>query len=100
MAFHIGQSIIYLAGSVLSRNQTIKHGTVTKMNKRGDEIWLDNAHKPEDCLYAAFAYPNLPQCHTLLTDIIEMSARHDRESKDMLTRQIQMSNEMVRVELK
>lgn len=100
MAFQIGAKVIYLRHTGYRREQVIKDSTITKLNKRGDEMWVDHQHKPEDCLYSAFAYPDISECRELLVDIIAQSARHELENKDILTRQIQVSNEMVRRGLK
>lgn len=102
MSLKIGQQVIWTNTSPTnSSHLVLSSGTVTKVGGRnGDTIWIDNQHKAEDALYAAFAFPDVPVCRKLLEDTIEMRARHDKESKDMLTRQIQTANEMVRQGLK
>jgi hypothetical protein len=99
--FKIGQSIIWLqTDRTDTTKQIMQSGIVTKLNKRGDEMWIDHQHKPEDCLYSSFAYPDIPEARQLLNDILEQSARHKKESLDMLTRQMQLSNQCVRDGLK
>lgn len=93
----IGAKVIWM-NSAEAGKKVISEGTVTKTGR--DTIWVDHQHKPEDCLYAAFAFPDNEVCRKLLEDTIEMGYRHDKESKDMLTRQIQTANEMVRQGLK
>ena len=34
----------------------VREGTVTKLGK--DICWVDNQHKPEDCIYQAFTWPS------------------------------------------
>ena len=95
--FKIGQQVIWMNTTEAGKT-VISEGTVTKTGR--DTIWVNGQHKPEDCLYAAFAFPDNEVCRKLLEDTIEMGERHDKESKDMLTRQIQTANEMVRQGLK
>lgn len=49
----IGDLIIWTADFVNA--SSIRSGTVSKM--RGDECWVDQYHKPEDCIYKAWCWP-------------------------------------------
>lgn len=49
----IGDKIIW-TGS-LDTDAGIKEGIVTKIHK--DTCWVDNYHKPEDCIYVAYTWP-------------------------------------------
>jgi len=53
MAFKVGQRITW-TGS-LDTPAGLRDGTVTKV--KGDLLWVDNQHRPEDCIYAAFCWP-------------------------------------------
>lgn len=96
--FKLGQKVIWNGNDNHTLSRVIKSGVVTKVGK--DTVWVDSQHKPEDQIYAAFCYPDIPECRQLCQDVIDTATRHDAENKKLLTRQLKLSNEMVRQGLK
>lgn len=98
MAFKVGAKIIYITQDD-SRNSFIKEGTVTKV-KGFMEMWIDNRHKAEDCLYQSFAYPDIPECRQFLQAGIDMKKRHKAEEDEYMKQTYILNNQLVREGLK
>jgi DNA relaxase NicK len=94
MAFKLNQQVIWLDANTATREREIKQGTITQIRK--DVVWINRQHKPENCFYAAFFYPDNEECRELLEDMIAMKARHEAEESAMLARQIQMTHKCAR----
>ena len=91
----LNTAVIYLGNRNTDVSvQEIKSGTVTKIGKAA--VWLDHQHKSEDQLYTAFVWPDTEETRALLNDILAMSARHKTESLDMLSRELELSNKLIR----
>ena len=52
MQVKIGDAIVWADQMDLP---VLNRGTVTQV--RGDACWVDGKHRPEDCLYQAYAWP-------------------------------------------
>jgi hypothetical protein len=82
--FKIGQSVLY------GRDGVITIHTITKVSK--DYVWINNKHKPEDCFYPAFLYPNTEDSKVFLKDYYDMQLRHEQEKNEMHGRQFKLLN--------
>ena len=98
MAFKVGAKIIYITQDD-NMNSFIKEGTVTKV-KNSMEMWIDNRHKTEDCLYQSFAYPDIPECRQFLQAGIDMRKRYKAEEDEYMKQMHILNNQLVRKGLK
>ena len=104
MAFSIGTKIVRIAsvweGSI--ETQVIVHETVTKIGKStGTEcIWVNHQHKPEDCLYAVYAYPDIPECVEFLQRTLDLAEKHKKEDAELMTDTYKLNNKLVLAGLK
>ena len=55
MNIGIGSKIIWVPGT-LDTSEGLREGTVTKTGKE-NLVWVDNQHKPEDCIWAVYCWP-------------------------------------------
>ena len=94
--YSIGKKVVYVASdwSIGVEHRVIKHCVVTKAGK--GSIWVDNAHRPEDCLYAVYAYPDEPDCVAFLEEQQAMVARHKKENDEFLAKTYEFNNQLVR----
>ena len=92
--FKIGANVIFRGNDNQTLDPVIKRGTITKLGK--DTVWLDNAHKPEDQVYTAYLFPDIPECVKLLQDGIDMDLRHKKEKDDYMTDLFKMNNHLIR----
>jgi hypothetical protein len=72
------------------RVQIIAYGTVTKI--KGDNVWVDNKHKGEDAMYAAFAWPETEETKAHLEFEIALAARHKKERDEQFVKTIKLAN--------
>lgn len=96
MAFQIGQSVLHRRPTGVCFDDTIEEWVITKTNKSGSEVWVNNNHKPEDCFYAVYLYPNTPESRTHLEKGIEMSQRHKKEQDEYMVATYQLLNHQTR----
>lgn len=104
MAFTIGTKIVRIASIYEGSKETevIVHETVTKVGKSsGTEcIWVNHQHKHEDCLYAVYAYPDIPECVEFLERILALKAKHKEESNALMSDTYKLNNKLVLAGLK
>ena len=98
MTFPIGTKIIFQGYDNQTRALMIKAGIITKTSK--DLAWIDNAHKMEDCIYAAFLYPDTEESRAFLTEGIELTLRHKKEEDEYMKKTYQFNNELIRKGMK
>lgn len=91
--FKLNTKIIWQANDNDSLMPTLKSGTVTKVGK--DVVWVDNAHKPEDCIYAAFCYPDTEECRAHIMECVNRARIRKEEDRDYMTRTYQLNNKLV-----
>lgn len=96
--FKVGQKIIFQQNHPDTLVPQVVAGTVTKVGK--DTVWLDNAYKAEDQVYAAFIYPDTPECRQFIADGIALNLRHKQEQDERMKLTYQFNNELVRQGLK
>ena len=100
----LNTKVIWLAASPADNMQQVIHsGVITRIGSTSGStatVYVNHAHKAEDQLYAAFIWPDIPECRTLLEDILALAAKHKAESGAMLSRQYEMLNELTRKGLK
>lgn len=91
MKHYMGMKVIWLQTSMANCNeQIIAEGTITKMAK--DTLWVDSKHKGEDCLYAAFAWPDTSETRTHLQADLDMAKRHKQERTEFLSKTFKLAN--------
>lgn len=95
--FKIGQQVIFIDSSDVAKPE-LKGGTVTRVGK--DTVWLDNQHKAEDQMYAAFLWPDNEVCRGHLQATLDMKRRHKEEDDLMFKRTLILNNEMIKEGLK
>lgn len=86
--FKLGQQIIWNGNDNITLKLVIKGGKVTKIGK--DTVWIDNQHKTEDQIYAAFCYPDIEECRQLCQDVLDTSLRHKIEELELACKQFQL----------
>lgn len=96
--FALNTPVIFIGNNNETLTPEIKSGVITRVGK--DTVWLDNKHKPEDQVYAAFLYPDTPECRKFLQDSVDLILRHKKEQADFMARTYQFNNELVRKGLK
>lgn len=74
----------------------IRTGTITRMS--GDSVWVDNEHKPEDCIYRSYCWPISAEPE--LREIITETARLKKELDDRMGLIYKLRNRVSRGELK
>lgn len=82
MAFKVGTRVVMLTPDPGSSHRgigTISEHVITKVSPRGDEVWVDNRHKLEDCIYSAYLWADTQDARLHLQRGIEMSRRHKAE---------------------
>lgn len=100
--FTLGMKVIWLVTNIHECDTSvINSGTITKLGKSYGEqcMWIDNAHKAEDGLLTAFAWPDTEESRLLLNTTLLMAARHKQESKDLMSETFKLRNRFVRKEL-
>lgn len=96
--FKLHTAVIYRGNNNHTLIPEIKSGVITKVGR--DTVWLDNAHKSEDQVYAAFLYPDTPECRAFLQAGIDLSLKHQAEQTTRMTEEYQFNNALVRAGLK
>ncbi len=94
MTFKIGTKVIFRGNDNETLQPLIKSGTVTKVGR--DTVWLDNAHKVEDQVFAAFLYPDTLECRAFLEEGITLTQKHKQEEAEYMAKTYQLNNELVR----
>lgn len=72
----------------------IVRGTITKVGR--DTYYVDNHHKAEDQIYAAFCLPETDESVALLQDMVDEQARHKAYEQTNLKRFFELRNKYVR----
>lgn len=98
MNFKVGTKIVYRGNDNDTLKPILKRGTITKIGR--DTVWLDNAHKPEDQVYAVFLYPDTPECVQFLETGILMTERHKAEEDEYMKATYEFNNDLIRKGLK
>jgi hypothetical protein len=98
MNFKIGTRVVFQGNHNSTLVPMIKEGLITKVGK--DTVWLDNAHKSEDQVYAAFLYPDTPECRAFLQAQLDLRARIKQMEDEFMVYTYQFNNELVRKDLK
>lgn len=97
--FKIGQQVIFIGNNNNDvTKQELKGGKITRVGK--DTVWLDNQHKAEDQMYAAFLWPDNEVCRGHLQAMLDMRRRHTEENDLMFERTLILGNEMIKEGLK
>jgi hypothetical protein len=98
MNFKVNTAVVFLGNHNSTLVPVIKSGTITKVGR--DTVWLDNAHKPEDQVFAAFLYPDTPECRQFLQAQIDLRAKIRKMEDEFMAYTYQFNNELVRKGLK
>lgn len=72
----------------------IARGTITRVGR--DTYYVDNHHKAEDQIYAAFCLPETEESLALLQDMVDEQARHKAFEQANMARMYQLRNKYVR----
>jgi hypothetical protein len=78
----------------------ISEGTVTKITKATSVealFWIDNQHKPEDCIYQSITYPIAAKEE--LVSILQERAKLKKAYNDSLKLLFELRNKIVRGEI-
>ena len=94
----IGDKIFWC--TALESPSEIREGTITKMSPKtspGQLVWVDNAHRPEDCIFADYCWPIAAkeEMRKILTKRAELK-RAFEESMGLI---YQLRNKIIRGEL-
>ena len=97
MKFELGDVVLWSATS--EDPNGVRSGRITKMGKPGSEqlIWVDGRHKPEDCIYAAFCWPERVKDEYLR--ILMERKRLKKEYDDSMKLIYELRNRLVRGEI-
>ena len=98
MNFKINTRVVFQGNNNSTLVPMIKEGLITKVGR--DTVWLDGAHKPEDQVYAAFLYPDTPECREFLQAQIDLRAKIKKMEDEFMVYTYQFNNELVRKGLK
>lgn len=98
MNFKVGTKVIFQGNHNDTLVPMIKEGTITKVGR--DTVWLDHAHKAEDQVYAAFLYPDNPDCRHFLQSGIDLQKKIKQMQDEWMAYTYQFNNDLVRKGLK
>lgn len=90
----LGTKIIWLRTAASLSGKEIAEGTITRVGK--DTYYVDNAHKWEDQIYAAYVLPDSDKARRTLQNFIDEEARHNLEDKANMACLYQLRNELIR----
>ena len=89
------QTIVIWSDKDDKGNGFINSGTIVKATK--SEVYLRGEEFPR---YAAFLYPDTPECVQFLETGIAISARHKKENVEYMSATYEFNNDLIRKGLK
>jgi len=94
---HIGSKIYWNVGT--EATPEVRNGTVTRISgKSGDvygrTLFVDNAHKPEDCIYEVWCYPEAYAAEYV--NILNHRAKLKKDLDDSMKLIYELCNKMTR----
>lgn len=99
MNFKVGDSIVWCGQ--MDDPQSMREGTITKVRAGTSAIeglvWVDNKHKPEDCICLAYCWPGRVK-NDLMAILVERR-RLKKESDDSMWLVYELRNKIVRGEV-
>lgn len=98
MNFKINTRVVFQGSHNSTLVPMIKEGVITRVGTRS--VWLDHNHKPEDQVYAAFLYPDTPECREFLQAGIDLRTKIKKMEDEFMAYTYQFNNELIRKGLK
>lgn len=92
MIFKLGDGVVWTAAM---NKPEISEGVITRLQK--DLCWVDNKHKPEDCLYLDFMWP--AHVKGALMEVLVERARLQKQLDDSMKLVYELRNKVARGEL-
>lgn len=74
--------------------RVIVRGTITRVGR--DTYYVDNCHKPEDQVYAAYCLPETDESVAVLQAFVDEEARHQAAERELMGRLYELRNKYVR----
>lgn len=89
----IGTAIVW-HGSTNNNIPCIRGGTITKVGR--ETYWIDNQHKAEDQIYAAYCFPDTPEVRTHLQSLIDHREEEKAWNNDYMGKTYELRNKFIR----
>ena len=89
MELNVGDPIVWAPHA---DRPEVKAGTITKLNK--SYAWIDNYHKPEDCIDRVYIYP--AKYLEALLEVLQTRARLKKAYEDSIGQIFELRNRIIR----